>query len=224
MKKIVVLCLLMSLGITSYSQSKKTPAEKAAPTKTEAPKETSTKSDGVTTSDDAKAMDPEEVQTLMMAYMTPGKEHEILASQVGDWKAEITIWTHPRAEPMVNFSKVKIEMILGGRYQQSKYSGEFMGMPFEGVGITAFDNASKKYYSSWIDNMGTGLMFSSGSVDPRTNAIIFSGEQPDPITGKATKIREVLTQTGDSEFTMEMYSTPSGGKEFLSMKIVMRKI
>ena len=219
MKKIITLCLAICLVNSSYSQSTKPSSEKKA-----AVKESPAKPNPAKKVEEAPApVNDDELNAKWMAYMTPGQEHDALASQVGDWTEEITIWTHPGAEPTTNIAKVKIEMILGGRYQQSFHIGEFMGMPFEGVGITAFDNASKKYYSSWIDNMSTGLMFSSGTMDPKTKSIVFLGEQPDPITGKTTKMREVMTINGENEMLMEMYSTPTGAKEFLSMKILMKR-
>ncbi len=222
----------MSLGFNSYSQTQKSAPEKAAPekaapAKAATPQEKSTKSNELTTPKEAKndagASVDDEMNAKWMAYMTPGKEHEMLSSQSGSWSEEITIWSHAGAEPMMSDAKVKIEMILEGRYQQSTHTGEFAGMPFNGIGLVAFDNASKKYYSSWVDNMSTGLLFSTGTVDPKSKGLVFLGEQPDFITGKMMKVREVMTQSGDSDMIMEMYNTPPSGKEFMSMKIVMKK-
>lgn len=219
MKKIIVLCIAIGLGNSSYSQTKKTTPEKKVVVKEVPAKQNPPKK----VEDVPSPMNEEELNAKWMAYMTPGQEHEALASEAGDWTEEITIWTHAGAEPTTSVVNVKIEMILGGRYQQSVHTGEVMGMPFEGIGITAFDNASKKYYSSWIDNMGTGLMFSAGTVDPKTKSIVFLGEQPDPITGKTTVVREVMTKKGENEMILEMYNTPHGGKEFMSMKIIMKR-
>ncbi len=210
--------------LTAYSQTKKAAPKKATPTKT-APSKADPANDDPAgkMADSPSQVNQDEINAKMVAAMTPGVEHSILASQVGDWTEEITIWTHEGAEPFTNQAKVKVEMILGGRYQHSSHNGEFMGMPFEGVGITGFDNVSKKYYSTWIDNMSTGVMFSSGTMDLKTKAIQFNGEQPDPISGKTIKIREVLTHVSDSEMHLEMYSTPIGRKEFMSMQIIMKR-
>ncbi|MBK9637547.1 MAG: DUF1579 domain-containing protein [Bacteroidetes bacterium] len=224
MKKIITLSIMMCLVFTAYSQTKKAAPSKAAPTKAAPVKENPAKEDP-----DRKMVDSpdpvnqDEINAKMMAAMTPGEEHAMLASQVGDWTEEITMWMHETAEPIVNQAKVKVEMILDGRYQQTLHSGEFMGMHFEGVGVTGYDNVSKKYYSTWIDNMGTGVMFSTGTMDPKTKAIQYLGEQSDPISGKTVKIREVMTFIGESEMHLDMYSTPLGGKEFLSMRIVMKR-
>lgn len=222
----------MSLGFNSYSQTQKSAPEKsvpekAAPAKAKTPKEKSTKPNELSTPKEVKneagEMNSDEINAKWMSYMTPGQEHEMLNSQSGSWSEEISIWSHEGAEAMLSSAKVQIEMILEGRYQQSTHIGEFAGMPFHGIGLVAFDNASKKYYSSWVDNMSTGLLYTTGAMDPKTKGLVFVGEMPDFITGKMTKVREIITQTSDSEMIMEMYNTPPAGKEFLTMKIVMKK-
>jgi hypothetical protein len=46
----------------------------------------------------------------------------------------------------------------------------------------------------------------------------------DPVTKKMMKIREVVYHNDKGEHILEMYTTPPGGKEYLSMEIVMVKI
>ena len=200
--------------LTAYSQTKKAAPTKAAPSKADP--------SGKMT-DSPVQVDQDEINAKMMAAMTPGEAHNALARQEGEWTEEITIWTHDGAAPILNKAKVKIEMILGGRYQQGLHTGEFMGMPFEGVNLTGFDNITNKYCSTWIDNMGTGIMFSSGTMDTKTKSIQYYGEQADPISGKTIKIREIMTQISDGELHLDMYSTPLGGKEFRSMQIIMKR-
>jgi hypothetical protein len=219
MKKLIALTLILFLSVAAYSQTKKPAPEKAAPAKAAPVKE-----DPAGKMQDAPdPVSQDEVNAKMMAAMTPGEEHAMLGSQVGDWTEEITIWTHEGAEPVTNVAKVKIEMILGGRFQQATHVGDFMGMPFEGIGVTGYDNVTKKYYSSWIDNMSTGLMYSTGKYNIKTKALDFVGEQSDPISGKTVKIREVLTTVSEGEIQFEMFTTPAGGKEFKSMSIVMKR-
>ena len=54
---------------------------------------------------------------------------------------------------------------MGGRYQEGTYSGDMFGMPFEGRGMVAYDNATEEFVSTWIDNMGTGMMVTKGKYD-----------------------------------------------------------
>ena len=83
---------------------------------------------------------------------------------------------------------------MGGRYQVNNYSGNMMGMLFEGMGIPADDNAKKVFISTWIDNMGTGLMKVEGPWDAASKSITLTGKSVDPgsVTGRKMDIREVL--------------------------------
>ena len=54
---------------------------------------------------------------------------------------------------------------LDGRYIKVDVAGDMPGMgPFTGFGLTGFDNVSKKFVSTWVDNMGTGMMNGSEPV------------------------------------------------------------
>ena len=56
-------------------------------------------------------------------------------------------------------------MVLGGRYSHSMFKGTWGGMPFEGVATLGYNNATGKFESTWMDNMGTGTMYLAGTYD-----------------------------------------------------------
>jgi hypothetical protein len=39
-----------------------------------------------------------------------------------------------------------------------------------------YDNAKKKFVSTWIDNMGTGMMTAEGEWNPSKKSIEFKGK------------------------------------------------
>ncbi len=86
-------------------------------------------------------------------------------------------------------------------------------MDFEGHGVTAYDNAKKKFISTWIDNMGTGVMYVEGPYDETTKTISMTGKMMDPSTGKETDVRQVLRSPDDKTQVMELYCNLNG-KEF----------
>ena len=98
--------------------------------------------------------------------MTPGDMHKILAQTAGEWNSSISVWMSPDAPPMTTDGTSKFEMILGGRYMKETHTGNFMGMPYEGMGLTAYDNDKKTFYATYIDNMGTGVMNGEGTYNP----------------------------------------------------------
>jgi hypothetical protein len=156
-------------------------------------------------------------------FMTPGEMHKMLASQSGKWDAEIVFWAGPDQPPMPpSASVVENKMIIDGRYQETVYKGTMMGMPFEGRGVTAYDNGKKIFISTWIDNSGTGLMYCEGVYDQASETVILKGKMTDPSTGKDTEIRQEIKNPDPKHQILTMYVL-NGGKEFKSMEIKLTK-
>lgn len=160
-----------------------------------------------------------------MAYATPGEPHKMLAKADGKWTAEVTHWEDSDKPPMTSTGECTNRMIMGGHYQQSDYKGNMMGMPFEGMGIVGYDNAKKKFISTWFDNMGTGIMTMEGDWDQGSNTINYSGTGVDPVTGKDCKIRETFTMVDNDHQTMAMYGPDNKtGKEYKMMEIKFTRV
>jgi len=156
-------------------------------------------------------------------YMTPGDMQKMLAHGTGNWKAKTTFWMTPGTEPTVSEATAVGEMILGGRYLMSKFNGNMWGMPFEGIAVEGFDNAAKIFMSTWIDNMGTGIMYMTGTWDEANKQISYKGKMVDPMSGSWVDIREVVTYNSDGSSKMEMYGPAPDGKEFKTMEIIFTK-
>jgi len=93
------------------------------------------------------------------------------------------------------------------------------GVPFEGFGMTGFDNVSKKYYNVWADNMGTGIMTSTGTADASGKTFTYNGEYNCPITGGKKTAKSILKIVGDDKLVYEMYDKTPDGKEFVSLEV-----
>ena len=160
----------------------------------------------------------QDAQKAWMDYMTPGKFHEMMARDNGTWDAAISIWPAPGAQAMTSTGTIVYEMILGGRYQQMTFKGDMMGMPFEGIGTAAYDNVKKKFINTWMDNMGTGIMYLEGPWDEATKTIKLSGKQVEPVSGQEITVRQTLQYINDNEQLMQSF-TDYEGKEFKTMEI-----
>ena len=170
----------------------------------------------------ATAPKADPMEKAWMAYMTPGTMHEMLSRSVGEWSEEMTMWMTPGGEPVKNTATMKVTMIMGNRYQQGMHTGSFNGMPFEGMSIVGYDNALKKFISTWVDNMSTGIMSMEGTYDEKTRTISMSGKCVDPMTGKWMPVRETHKFVDDNTHIMEMFMQHEG-KEFKSMEIKMTR-
>jgi len=153
-----------------------------------------------------------------MDYMTPGEMHKALAKSNGKWSEDITMWMAPGAPPATNTATCENEMLLDGRFQHSKHTGTFNGMPFEGHGLVGYDNARKVFQSTWVDNMGTGIMNMEGTYDEATKTLTLKGKSTDPATGNILDVRQTVKFIDDNNQLMEMF-TMQNGQEFKSLEI-----
>ena len=210
MRKIILPILAITLSISSCKKEE----EKIEPTPV---------TEVVTEETIEVAPDSAAIAKAWEVYATPSKAHEMLAKDTGTWDAEMTFWMPESPEPMKATSVATYKMILDGKYQEGVFKGDMWGMPFEGRGTTAYDNASKEYIATWIDNMGTGMLVSRGQYDEASKTITFNGAMVDPLTGKEKKIKEIITYIDDNKQKMEMFDIDANGKEFKNMEILSKK-
>ena len=171
-----------------------------------------------TTAKDPKAA--AEMEAWMKAA-TPGPQHKNLDFFVGDWKTQNTMWMDG-AETKTE-GTAHSEWAMDGRYVISKHTGNFGGMPFQGMGIDGYDNIDAKYFSLWIDNMSTSYMASDGTASADGKTITYKGSMKDP-TGKMVHHRMVSTVTGPDSFKFEMFMSPDNAKEEKAMEILYTRV
>jgi hypothetical protein len=144
---------------------------------------------------------------------TPGPQHEMLKKLTGDWNAKVRFQMDPSQPWQESASSSTTTMVMDGRYCQEVVSGQMMGAPFNGIGITGYDNVIGKYVGTWIDNMGTGIETMQGTADASGKVINWIGTMSDPVSGKPSKNRMVTTIADDDHHTLDMYSVPPGQKK-----------
>jgi len=162
-------------------------------------------------------MDPAMMEAMMKASM-PGPAHKALDGMIGTWDTKVTSWMMPGADPISGMGSSENKWILGGRFVEQHFKGDFMGMPFEGLGHTGYDNVKKQYFGTWMDNMGTGMMTSVGTGGSG-NTMTFKGTFADPMTGKDTTVEEKITVVDADHMNMEMRSPGPDGNMFKAMMI-----
>lgn len=153
-----------------------------------------------------------------MDYMTPGDMHKWMSKHVGTWESEVTQWMDPTADPVKVKATDVITMSMDGRYQVGNYSSNIMGMPMMGQSTLAYDNAKKMFVSTWIDNLGTGIVMMSGNYDPATKTLTLKGTQTDPMSGQDSQIKQVNVFHDDDTYTFSMYGAGPDGSEMKFME------
>ena len=178
--------------------------------------------------DAAKAqpkMTPEQ-QAEMEAYMkagTPGEPHKQLAAMAGKYSVAIRSWQEPGCPATEETGTATRSMALDGRVLVEQFSGTMMGSPFNGHGMTGYDNAVGQYWSTWNDNMSTGIMVSTGSCDEK-NACTFTGSWNDPVRKTPVKSRMTTRWTDAGTEVFEMYGPDKQGREMKMMEITYKRM
>lgn len=182
------------------------------------------KTDSPTTENntDVKTMEMPDSATMMknfQDYGTPGDMHKMMAAWDGAWDSDLTMWMEPGAPETKSKSIAVNKMIMNGLYQESTHTGEMMGMPFNGRSTVGYDNHEKQFVSTWIDNMGSGIMVMKGPWDEATKTMTLKGTMTDPGTKGETAVRETFKVIDDNTQEMEMFITMPDGSEFKTMNI-----
>jgi hypothetical protein len=164
----------------------------------------------------------------MMEMSKLNENHKLLSSLDGNWTYTIKMWMNPdpNAKPQESKGTATRKAVMGGRYVMMDVSGK-MQMPdengkmkdlvFKGMGLEGYDNVKKKFVSSWIDNMGTGIQFADGTYDSATKTLTYTSEM-EPMPGMKTPVREVIKIADNNHMTLEWYET-QGGQEKKTMEI-----
>jgi hypothetical protein len=158
--------------------------------------------------------DMAEMMKKMEELAAPGPEHKTLASLAGEWEAEARCYmAGPDSPPTVTKGVNKGSMILGGRFLQEEFDGDMMGKKFHGVGLTGYDKLNKKFISTWIDDMGTGILVSEGTCDASGKVLTLNGKMDDAMTGeKGKEVRLVTRIISPNKHIFEMHDVALGEK------------
>jgi len=154
-----------------------------------------------------------------MKYAQPGDMHKSIAKFEGTWEASTMMWMEPGADPMSSVASSKNEMMLGGRYLRQSFKGNIMGMAFEGVGITGYDNYSKMFTSLWMDNTSTMIMVFEGTTNEE-GQVVMTGKYKDPRSGETKTSKSLSYWRDDDTHVFEMWEKAPDGTQFKHMEMV----
>ena len=152
----------------------------------------------------------------------PGPQHAELMKGVGKWKTTTKSWMVP-GEPLVTEGTSVCTSVLGGRFLREEFKGTFGDGPFEGFGLTGYDNQKQEYIGTWMDSMGTGILHTHGKMDEATKALTMLAEYDDPLTGQKMAMRMVTRTVNADTHVFEMYGMQDG-KEVKQMEITYQRM
>lgn len=161
-------------------------------------------------------------EAMWEAMAKTGPEHEIIKDMAGKWKTVMTSYMEESGEPTANEGVSEVKVIMDGRFAVEHFKSEYQDKPFEGMGVFGYDNAKKKYVSTWLDNMGTGIMNSEGTYDESTKTLTMLGSSATPMGEMKMKMENKKESKDKCVFTMYMVMPGESGtmQEMKAMEIV----
>lgn len=166
-----------------------------------------------------------DMQAMMEEYKklaVPGAPHKMMAGLAGSWTTRTRASMGPGKPPMESAGTCEQEMILGGHYLRQEYTGDMMGDKFTGINLIGYDNHTRKYVSTWIDSMSTGIYYFEGTASADGKTITQECSYDDPVRGPLVW-RSVTRIVDDNTMEYEMYITPKGGKEVKEMEMTVTR-
>ena len=171
---------------------------------------------------------PQEMMKQMIELSKLNENHRLLSSLDGNWNFTIKTWMNPdpNAKPQESNGTATRKTVMGGRYvmmdvngrmQMPGEDGKMKDVQFKGMGLEGYDNMKKKFVSSWIDNIGTGIQSSEGTYDPATKTLTYTSEM-EPLPGMKSQTRELIKIADNNHMTLEWYEN-HGGQEKKTMEI-----
>lgn len=151
----------------------------------------------------------------------PGPEHALLKMDEGTWDATVEFFPAPGAPAMTSKGVEVDTMGCGGLCLITDFTGEAMGSPFHGHGVTIWDAAKKRYTGTWMDSLSFGLSMTESTHDAATKTWTGVMNAPDA-TGKVTKMRSVGEMKGTTR-VFTTYGPGPDGKEMMTMRITLTK-
>ncbi len=162
----------------------------------------------------------DEMMKVMAEGAKVGEQHKQLGKYVGDWTYTIKMWMDPSAPPMDMTGTMHADALLGGRFVQSVWKGDFMGAPFEGHSTEGYDNVTGQFMNTWIDNQSTGIIYTTGTAAEDGKSITYVGEMTDPMSHQKSATKSTITWLSDDSFKNESFYADPSGKMVPSMVIV----
>jgi len=146
-----------------------------------------------------------------MPPMGPPEEMKVLAKYDGTWTVDFSVKMTPDSDWVTSAATCEFKMVLDGAAQQMSYDGTMMGMPFDGIGLTAFNRTSQKWQNSWVDNMMGMISLYEGEM--KGNALVVSGM--DKMGDHEVLTRMTSTFVSDDQIDWLMENSSDMGKTFV---------
>lgn len=148
-----------------------------------------------------------------MPPMGPPEEMKQVAYLVGTWDFTMKFKMNPTDTSWTDSKgTAKYAYVYGGAAIMSTIEEQMMGMPFTGGTLMCYDRETKKWQTSWIDNMAARLTIYTG-IHTATGSV-FQGE--DMMMGKSYLSRMTTSNHTPTSFDWKGEMSEDAGKTWMT--------
>lgn len=166
---------------------------------------------------------PTQEQDPIPSPSATGAEHQLLGRFTGTWKAYMTFWPEPGADPIVSQGTMKNGWTLGKRFLAQRFEASFLDTPFKGMGFFGYNTVDQRYEGFWVDTMSTAMTQETGTFDERLQAFTMNGTVTNPMDGSEMRKKTIITFDSNVQHTMTMYFGVPGTDDWVkTMQIIYR--
>jgi hypothetical protein len=155
-----------------------------------------------------------------LKQLEPGPRHELLKALVGQFDGEYEIFTAPDAKAQRSKGRITNELVYGGRFLRGRFDGEMLGKRFTGENLIGYDNISKHYVTTSVNDGGTAITFATGDADAAGKVITMEcEEQGAPADAEPVRTRLITTLIDNDHYRSETFVIIPGLKPFTAARI-----
>ena len=163
----------------------------------------------------ACSSEPKKPALPMAEWMQPTEEHKQITAGAGEWVGTMTMFGE-HATPAPVPAKETVE-VIGPFWVQSRFTCDFMGMPYVGTGFVGYDPSTKKYFGTWLDNMSSYFATMQGKKDA-SGKLVMHWMAPDEETGELVPHRSESVESAKGR-VMTFYRGEGAGTKTMVIEM-----
>jgi hypothetical protein len=159
----------------------------------------------------APPQDPmKEMMEKARKWTQPGEQHKLLERFVGKWDVELRMYMGENATPPEKCT-AEVRWLMDGRWIESDWSGQMMGMPIRGHHLFGYDNFKMSYVMTAVTSFDTAMNHAEGDMTPDGKSLVLYGTLDEYLTGEHDKmVKYAYRFVSADEIKLEIHDLPIG--------------
>ena len=159
----------------------------------------------------APPQDPmKEMMEKAQRWTKPGEHHKQMERFLGKWDIEVRMFMGEQATPPEK-GTAEVRWLMDGRWLESNWSGQMMGMPVRGHNIFGYDNFKMSYVMTMVSSFDTAMTHAEGDMTPDGKSLILYGTLDEYLTGEHDKmVKYAYRFISPDEMRLEIHDLPIG--------------